>query len=841
MSHLFRNGLLGAAALLATTALVPAFPAYATTQGQLDSFANAFGFKLTVVPDAAGTSFDTRLDLTLPKTLPDSGWALYFGSVAAIDVRKVVSGPFDLTHVNGDNYRLTPKAGAALKGGATYAVVMAGASRSEYLAMPNAYIAVEGLKPRIIAATRPVFDPASKLEALPFVTPFTDEKTAKSGPADATEWLTPERAFVLNASRTVTQARPDIIILPTPVSAKHLEGKALNLAAGIRLSLTGLTPADITAALAASHLRQAAGGVPVRITVDGKGVAESYHLLAQDGKIVITAADAAGAAYALESLSQQAAFEHNRLKPIEITDAPRFGFRGLHIDVARNFHSKAFILSTLDRMAEYKLNRLHLHLGDDEGWRLAIKGLPELTDIGGHRCHDLKEDTCLMPQLGAGPQGNPTVDGYLTRADYIEIVRAATARHIEVIPSFDMPGHSRAAVRSMEARYRRLMAEGKPEAANEFRLQDPDDTTVYDSIQHYNDNTLNVCIPSTYHFIETVIDDIRAMHDEAGTPLKIYHIGADETAGAWTNSPACQALVKAKGLDPAHMTPYFITEVSQILGRKGLEPAGWSDGMGHVKPEEMPKVVQSNSWGGLFAGGVAEAYRHANRGWDVVMSTPEVLYLDMPYAPDPKERGMDWASRGTDVFKVFAFMPENLPANATVMTDIQNHGRTIADSEPLAAGRRITGMQAQLWSEGVRTDGIAEYLFYPRVLALAERAWHTGAWEPAYVSGKSYTYGDGQVNAAQLRADWQGFNDRLTPRLAELDRDGVQYRLPAPGARITGGIFEANLAYADLAIQYRPKGGKWTTYTGAVEVRGPVDTRSVAPDGWRYSRIVTVR
>lgn len=841
MSHLFRNGLLGAAALLATTALLPAFPAYATTQGQLDSFADTFGYKLTVVPNAAGTSFDTRLDLTLPKALPDGGWSLYFGSVAAIDVKKAVSDQFDLTHINGDNYRLTPKAGVALKGGETYAVVMEGASRSEYLAMPNAYIVVDGLTPRTIAATRPVFDPASKLESLPFVTPFTDEKTTKAGPSDATEWLTPERAFVLNASRAVAQGKPDIVILPTPVSAKHLEGKALNLAAGIKLSLTGLKQADIQAALAASHLRQTAGGVPVTITVDGKGAAESYHLIAQNDKIAITAVDAAGAAYALESLSQQAAFEHNSLKPIEITDAPRFSFRGLHIDVARNFHSKAFILSSIDRMAEYKLNRLHLHLGDDEGWRLAIKGLPELTDIGGHRCHDLKEETCLMPQLGAGPQGSATVDGYLTRADYIEIVKAAAARHIEVIPSFDMPGHSRAAVRSMEARYRRLMAEGKPQAANEFRLQDPNDTTVYDSIQHYNDNTLNVCIPSTYHFIETVIDDIRAMHDEAGTPLKIYHIGADETAGAWTNSPACQAVVKAKNLDPAHMTPYFITQVSQILGKKGLEPAGWSDGMGHVKPEDMPKAVQSNSWGGLFTGGIAEAYRHANRGWDVVMSSPDVLYLDMPYSPDPKERGMDWASRSTDVFKVFAFMPENLPANATVMTDLQNHGRTIADTEPLEAGRRITGMQAQIWSEGVRTDGIAEYLFYPRVLALAERAWHTGAWEPAYVSGKSYSHGDGQVNNAQLLADWQGFNDRLTPRLADLDRAGVQYRLPTPGARITNGIFEANLAYANLPIQYRTKSGKWATYKGAVEVKGPVETRSVAPDGKRYSRIVTVQ
>ena len=830
------NGLISAT-LFASLMLPAAAPAMATTQTAIERFADHLGYRLTMV-DASGGGFNTRLDLTLPNLLPAGDWSLYFGSVHPLTV--VGDSGFELVHINGDNYKLTPKSGMALKGGETYAITFAGHDASEYLAMPNAYIVAAGFTPVTIKASQTRFDPATGLESLPFVTPITDEATTRKGPNDATQWLTPQRAFVQNASRQVAQAKPDIIILPTPVSAKHLEGQPLNLEAGITVKLNGLALSGIQAALDASHLKMRARGVPVDITISA-GQPESYHLLAQNGKIAITAADAAGAAYAIESLSQQAAFEHNRLKPIEISDAPRFGFRGLHIDLARNFHSKAFILNTINQMAEYKLNRLHLHLGDDEGWRLAIDGLPELTEIGSHRCFDPKEETCLMPQLGAGPQGSKIVDGYLTRADYIEIIKAAAARHIEVIPSFDMPGHSRAAVRSMEARYRRLMAEGKPDAASEFRLQDPDDKTVYDSIQHYDDNTLNVCIPSTYHFIETVIDDIKAMHTEAGVPLKIYHIGADETAGAWTNSPACQALVKAKGLDPAHMTPYFITQVSQMLGKKGIEPAGWSDGMGHVKAEEMPKEVQSNSWGGLFGGGVAEAYTQANRGWDVVMSTPEVLYFDMPWAVDPKERGMDWASRSTDLFKVFAFMPENLPANASVMTDIQAHGQTITDTVPLAEGRRITGMQGQLWSEGVRADSIADYMFYPRVLALAERAWHTGAWEPGYVAGKSYSYGDRQVDGQALLADWQGFNDRLTPRLAELDDEKVAYRLPVPGARITGGIFEANLAYGDLKIQYRAQGGTWATYRDAVAVRGPVEVRSVAPDGQRFSRIVTVR
>ena len=175
-------------------------------------------------------------------------------------------------------------------------------------------------------------------------------------------------------------------------------------------------------------------------------------------------------------------------------DAPRFGFRGLHIDLARNFHSKAEVLKLIDQMGRYKLNKLHLHLGDDEGWRLQIARLPELTEVGAYRCYDPSETRCLLPQLGAGPDRDTPVNGYLSRADYLQILRAAKARGIEVIPSFDMPGHSRAAIRSMEARYRRLMTAGRQAEAEQFRLAEPGDKTEYRSIQNYNDNTLNVCL-----------------------------------------------------------------------------------------------------------------------------------------------------------------------------------------------------------------------------------------------------------------------------------------------------------------------------------------------------------
>src|SRR5690606_27909606 len=214
--------------------------------------------------------------------------------------------------------------------------------------------------------------------------------------------------------------------------------------------------------------------------------------------------------------------------------------------------------------------------------------------------------------------------------------------------------------------------------------------------------------------------------------LTRYHIGLDETAGAWKDSPACKAMMARENLTLAQLGGRFVERVTQILTARNIEPAGWSDGMGHVDATKMPKVVQSNAWGMIHSGGIAEAHRQANQGWEVVLSTPDVLYFDMPWAPDPKERGYDWASRGTDLFKIFAFQPENLPASAANMVNTRGQNPGGADAEPLSGGKRVAGMQGQLWSETIRGDAVAQYMLYPRLLILAERAWHRAAWEVPY-------------------------------------------------------------------------------------------------------------
>jgi len=212
----------------------------------------------------------------------------------------------------------------------------------------------------------------------------------------------------------------------------------------------------------------------------------------------------------------------------------------------------------------------------------------------------------------------------------------------------------------------------------------------------------------------------------------------------------------------------------------------------------------------------------------------------MPYAADGWERGTDWASRATDLYKVFSFMPENLGANAAVMTDIKARGVVITDTVPLAAGRHIAGMQGQLWSETVRSPQITNYMLFPRSLALAERAWHKGDWEPDYVPGKTYALADGSVDMKALLADWNSFQARLIPRLAELDRAKISYRLPVPGGRIASGKLEANAPIAGLKIQYRSGTAPWQTYSGPIVVKGLVALRTVSPDGRRVSRTVSV-
>jgi len=842
-------------AMIATLMIAAPAAARAETPAQaaLDHLADSLGYRFEVVdnqpqcPAGQQGCFLSTITLTTPETLPAAlpgkGLSLYFSFVTQLPM--IESDIFDLELVNGDLQRLTLKPGAMLRPGSTHVVKLWGTGKffSRAFPMPNAYLTADGLKARTIAASRAKIDPETGLEVLPFVAPMTNEsKLANKGGADRTRWLTAERAFDLQAQRTAPAAS-GVVILPKPVLAVQGSG-IVDLRGGVAVTLAGLNRESVAPALAA--LARAgvgeSGKLPLSVRIDpaAKLAAEGYVLDVKPAGITVTAADAVGASHALRSLAQQAAFEKGTMKPLRVEDAPRYGFRGLHLDVGRNFHDRAEILKLVDAMAAFKLNKLHLHLAEDEGWRIEIPALSELAQIGGKRCHDPEENSCLLPQLGAGPDGTSDVNGYLTTADYVTIVKEAAARGIEVIPSIDTPGHSRAAVTAMEARYRRLAAEGKQAEAEAYRLIDPADQTKYRSVQHYDDNTLNVCLSSTYRFMDTVVDALADMHRQAGVPLKTFHLGADETAGAWVKSPACATMIAENGGDATKLTSRFIEKVTANVAAKGIRTGGWSDGMGHTDAAKMPKDVQTNIWGVLHSGAIREAHDQLNRGWNVVLSIPDLGYFDMPYAPHPDEGGYDWASRGVDPYQVFGFMTDNLPANAALVRNIQAQEKSIEDKPVREAGRGIVGIQAQLWSETIRTDANVEYMLFPRLLALAERAWTPATWAPAYQPGVSYQWRDPRVDQAKLSAEWQNFAGRVSAQFPLLERAGIAYRVSPPGARIAGGKLEANSVFPGTAIEYRTDGGAWTRYAGPVAVTGTVEVRSRSADGRRASRTVRV-
>ncbi|MCW4463417.1 carbohydate-binding domain-containing protein [Sphingomonas sp. BT-65] len=837
----------------AMAALVVAAPAFGqvqpSAQATLDQLAAMLGYRFAVVdnrpqcPAGLDPCFLATITLTVPATAPaqlPEGLALYFSFVDRLP--RVESDVFAHQLINGDLQRLTLKPGAALKPGSTHVIRLwgTGANFSKAFAMPNAYLTADGLAARTIVATRPAIDPDTGLELLRFVAPMTDEaRLATKSDADKTRWLTAERAFDLYVAQQAPGAS-GVVILPKPVKAVQGTGAAVDLTRGVAVEFRGVAREAVAPALAALGVAEG-GKLPLSIRVDSASpiAPEGYRLDASAAGIVITARDAAGASHALRSLAQQAAFEQGRMRPLTIEDAPRYGFRGLHIDLGRNFHGRDQILKLIEAIAAYKLNRLHLHLADDEGWRIEIPALPELAAIGSKRCHDPSEVTCLLPQLGAGPDGTSGVNGYLSTADYIAILKAAAARQIEVIPSIDMPGHSRAAIVAMEARHAWLSAAGKKDAAERYRLVDPADATQYRSIQNYNDNTLNVCLPSTYRFVDTVVDALVAMHREAGVPLRIFHLGADETAGAWAKSPACAKMIAENGGDTGKLTPRFIERVAAGLAAKGIRTAGWSDGMGHTDPARMPAQVQTNIWGVLHNGAIREAHDQLNRGWDVVLSIPDLGYFDMPYAPHPEEGGYNWASRGVSTHQVFGFMPDNLPANAATIRTTFAEPKAIEDKPVLEAGQKIAGVQAQLWSETIRTDAQVDYMLFPRLFALAERGWTPAPWTPPYQAGANYRWHDPRVDAALLTREWRGFAGRVTAQLPLLDRMGIAYRVTPPGARIAGGKLEANSAFPGMVIEYR-MGDGWKHYAGPVAVTGAVELRTRSADGKRASRIVRV-
>ena len=470
-----------------------------------------------------------------------------------------------------------------------------------------------------------------------------------------------------------------------------------------------------------------------------------WYKIVLDGECKVQAADEDGAQYAkvtLENLKRNAG--GNELPNLVIEDWPDFGYRGFMLDISRNFTNKDNILKFIDLLAHYKASVFHLHFGDDEGWRVEIPQFPELTTYGAYHEFPYKDENGNYTETNyLLPSYNGSVDpkdltssanGHLTAAEYVEIVKYAWERRITVIPEFDTPGHSRAAIKAMQAYAERT-------GDDSYLLSDPEDKSEYCSVQYYKDNALNVALPSTYKFIEVVFDQLIAYHKEAGAPIPAIHVGGDEVPhGAWVGSEPCQKIMVERGWDNIELLKsYYIENVLDIAESRGVKISGWQelvmDLEDHVY-ERMKKNLYSVNFWHTGTGNEEFPYKYANDGVPAVLSNMTNTYVDFAYTPDKTERGLSWGGF-VDERRSFSLLPFDI--YRSVRWDdkgrIRNIEKLPEGKTPLVAKQNIIGVQAQLWTETVRSfDHVTSYVF-PKVCGVFERAWNASpSWEGTTVA-----------------------------------------------------------------------------------------------------------
>lgn len=552
---------------------------------------------------------------------------------------------------------------------------------------------------------------------------------------------------------------------------------------------------------------------------------EGYELSVNENQVIISASTNAGIFYGIQSLkvlmpATSWKNTHNSIliQGLEVKDNPRFTHRAFMMDVARNFQPKAEVLKVLDLLSLYKINILHFHLNDDEGWRLAIDGLPELTSVGAKRGHDLKEQNSIFPSYGSGPYVDQSSgSGYYSKEDFIEILKYATDRHIKVIPEFESPGHARAAIRSMDVRYQTLMKGGQEDNAKQYLLRDLDDQSVYRSVQGWNDNVINPALPSVYNFIEKVVDETIEMYRIADAPIQTIHFGGDEVPnGVWERSPVVEKLLQENKIESVdELWYYYFSKVNEILKSRNLYLSGWEE-VGERKVEINgrkrmvldPRLANQNVhldvWNNL-SGNEDLAYRLANSGYKVVLTNVTNFYLDLSYNKSYQEPGQYWGGY-VDVDKPFSFIPLNYYKNQkeNEQGELLESGHFDGMTNLTEAGKKnIVGLQAPLWSEKITDKDKFEYLLLPKVLGFAERAW---AVDPEWA-----TTADSKESQQLFDKAWSSFitvlSDIELPRL-NYYAGGFAYRIPPAGYIIEDNMLKANNLYSDMTIRYTEDGSE---------------------------------
>ncbi len=414
-------------------------------------------------------------------------------------------------------------------------------------------------------------------------------------------------------------------------------------------------------------------GLALRCASEPMLASDAYELVFGD-EILLTYGGAAGRQYGLTALAQllhgcrtDAEVFHFPASG-QIKDAPRYAWRGCHLDVSRQFSPVADVRRLIDIMAWLRLNVFHWHLSDDEAWRLEIKAYPQLTTLGVLR----GPDEPMLPQLG---NGAAPVGGFYSQDDVKTIVAHAGALHIDVLPEIDIPGHSTAILTAL------------PELVDGQEAPES-----YHSVQGFPNNALNPAIEQTYTFLGRVFDEMVQLF-----PSKLIHIGGDEVAAnTWMASPLAKALMEKEGLDGTFgLQSYFMKRIQKMLAERGRQMAGWDEVShgGGVDPNGTLLMAWQKPEVGVAL---------AEQGYDVVMTPGQAYYLDMVQDDAWQEPGASWAG--------------------TVPPIHSYHYEAVGDF-PETLKARMRGVQACIWTENFLNRDYFNHLVFPRLSAVAEAAW----------------------------------------------------------------------------------------------------------------------
>ena len=545
--------------------------------------------------------------------------------------------------------------------------------------------------------------------------------------------------FFVSICGSVNAANGRIHVIPEPVSVVEKPG-SFYLRQGATLAVEGDSAAGIASWLIGQVREQAGitlhdekgsrGAIVVHIAMTGTSRGrEGYSLSVTSSGVRINSESGAGAFYAMQTLLQllpAGRGDYQTIPCVDIVDSPRFGWRGLMLDVSRHFFTKQEVLRYIDEMVRYKFNVLHLHLSDDQGWRIEIKSLPQLTQHGAWRVPRTGRWGDYLPPLA---DESATAGGFYTQDDMREIIRYAQQRYVTILPEIDVPAHSLALISSYpNLSCTQLSYPVNPGARPPMR----------------EDNALCIGNDSIYLVLDKIFTELAALF-----PCEYIHVGGDEAyKGFWADCPKCQKRMADEHLKNVdELQSYFVKRMEKMLTAKGKKLIGWDE----ILEGGLAQSATVMSWRGMSGGITA-----ARMGHPVVMTPWDYCYLDLyqgEASGEPPTYGM---CRLKDSY-TYDPVPDSVDE------------------------RLILGGQGNLWSESVPNYRHAEYMTWPRGLALAEVYWSpkskrnwddfTGRMEAEFL----------RMDAANIKYARSSYNVIFTPK-----RDGNRDMVIGMSTEVTG-------------------------------------------------------